>query len=273
MKLNVIILLVVTMIAMTASVHSVLADTTAEQELQTLVQDIPEDWWEGGWDKQEELEAFITKYSAETELCAKAQYYIGGFYYSKKEYNKAIEAYKDVARWFPEAPYAADAQFEIGQLYLNTMNDPAQAVEYYKKVISSSPTAHLTHVAQLMLGRAYKQMGDIKNATAAYNTLLTNYPLAKRQHVEALIDLGDIALDNNNAREALLYYKQAFLGLPAGELDLLQKVLDRIYYGFKNLDLSIVRANQFMKFQKYGPNGEDGIPNTKDDLTNPLVEL
>jgi len=36
-------------------------------------------------------------------------------------------------------------------------------------------------------------------------------------------------------------------------------------------DMNLLRANQFLNYQKHGPAGEDGKKDTKDDLTNPLA--
>ena len=53
-----------------------------EAELAGITQDIPGNWWDGGWDKLQDLQAFISKYHGKPALCAHAQYYVGCYYYS-----------------------------------------------------------------------------------------------------------------------------------------------------------------------------------------------
>ena len=48
---------------------------------------------------------------------------------------------------------------------------------------------------------------------------------------------------------------------------------NEIAVAMKAIDGHVHRANQYLLYQRYGPAGEDGKPDTDDDLTNPLQEL
>ena len=48
---------------------------------------------------------------------------------------------------------------------------------------------------------------------------------------------------------------------------------NEIAVAMKAIDGHVHRANQYLLYQRYGPAGEDGKPDTDDDLTNPLKEL
>ncbi len=53
----------------------------------------------------------------------------------------------------------------------------------------------------------------------------------------------------------------------------LTEAANEIAVAMKAIDGHVHRANQYLLYQRYGPAGEDGKPDTDDDLTNPLKEL
>ncbi len=44
--------------------------TSADAQFSNIAKDIPNVWWDGGWDKLKELQDFITNNRNETALCA-----------------------------------------------------------------------------------------------------------------------------------------------------------------------------------------------------------
>ena len=261
------------MLLLSLGVATASASTAAELEFAAIRKEIPQNWWDGGWDQRAALESFLQRYPSETLLCSKAQYWLGAYFYSIRDYTQALDAFKLVVASYPTTPDAAQAQFEMGQLYRNALEDYDLAAQCYQKVINTYPKNNLIPISYVMLGRTYRDKGDTAKAVAAWQKVLSDFPWADRQRVEAAIELGDLALSQNNARQALSHYKQAYLVAPASDLNLTNWVLDKIYTGFKHLDLSVVRANLFLKFQKFGPEGEDGVSQTADDLSNPLAEF
>lgn len=274
-KLNLILIAIIIMFLNT-SLPVFSADDSPAVEFSSISRRIPGNWWEGGWDELQELQAFISNYPDQPLLCAQAQYYIGCFYFSIKEYNKAIDAYKTLLSTYPQATYECQkAQYEIAQIYMNHLNDPEKAIPEYQKVASDYPKTKFTPIAYLMLGRAYVQTSNPQAAEDAFKKVIDDFPEARYQRFEAYMELGDLLIDQftlspenrDKASQSLSYYKKAYL---LCEPNAVSFVVDKISEAFRKLDMSMVRANQFIKYQKYGPQGEDGILGSHDDLTNPL---
>jgi len=251
----------------------------ADAELSVITKDIPAAWWDGGWNKLDELQNFIAKYPDKPLLSAQAQYYVGCYYYSIKDYSSAIRGYEAVMTNYPAAEvFCVKAQYEIAQIYLNCLHEPDTAIREYEKILSNYSDMNLRPIAQLMIGKAYADLEDYAKAEEAYKKVVEDYPKAARQRFEAYMGLGDSLMsqasnttDKAKISSAISYYKKAYQICPLEETNLLQYAISKIYEALKYLDNSVVRANKFIKYQKYGPEGQDGISGTADDLTDPLA--
>jgi outer membrane protein assembly factor BamD len=95
------------------------------------------------------------------EVLAQREYIIGHFYYMRDAYPAAIARLKSVADTYPLYSGADDALFELGSAY--------------EKEIEVIRRSHLPEAAK---GKLIKQYTD--GATAAYDRILTRYPLEER---------------------------------------------------------------------------------------------
>lgn len=87
---------------------------------------------------------------------------------------------------------------------------------------------------------------------------------AQKAIILACQDSGDLA---HAAAASIRYFYAA--STPQTMEDSIQCVAQAL----KSLDMNLSRANAFLRFQKYGPAGEDGKLGTGDDLQNPLAAL
>ncbi len=123
------------------------------------------------------------------------------------------------------------------------------------------------------------KLRDFTGAEAAFRRVLSGYPKALRQNYDAYMELGNLLMQQANVtdkakiREALSNYKRAYQICPLEEPLRLQYTVSMIHKALKDLDGSTARANRFIKYQKYGPPGDDGSTGTADDLTDPLAEF
>lgn len=244
---------------------------TPQADLDVIKQDIPDKWWEGGWDKIDELKDFILRHRSSSDVCAQAQYYIGCNYKIKGDYASALTEYSNLIATYPKITQeCAKAQFEIAQIYFLDLNDLPKAIAEYKKLLKNYPDNSLAPLAQISISRALRKQKDFTNALAEYQIVIDNYPLTKKQHVEAYMDMGDISKEQGEITKALSYYKKAYFACPFGDVETMQWTVDVICEALRAKDGTMATANQFLKYQKYGPQGEDKLLNTQDDLTNPL---
>lgn len=247
---------------------------SADGKLSAITRDIPKFWWDGGWDKLKDLQDFISNNPNSPVLCARAQYYIGCYYYSKHDYQKAIDEYAKISILYPSVRNEClQSQYEIAQITLNCLNKPEKAIEEYRKVIALYPNDPASPASQLMIGRAYLRMKDVKKAKPEFQKVIDNYPSAKIQCSEACVEIGDLYFQDSLYKDAISFYKKAYLACPASDSAAMTRIMDKIYESLRNLDGSVARADQFIEYQKYGPAGQDKALSTADDLKNPLTEF
>ncbi len=233
--------------------------------LDEIIEDIPEKWWEGGWDKKDELLSFIQAHSANNrEALAKAQYWIGCYYYSQRDNEAAIAAFEELVEDYVDCWFAcAKARFEIGQVYVHRIYDYDKAIINFRKVISCYPKCEVTPQAQRMIGYALWQMGKKEEALNEYSKVWNSYPQAKLEIAKAYWESGNLSFqqalsskiskDKKKAEltQALSFYKQAYLYCPDEESELAEWIVDAIINSFKIIDGNRQRADDFIRYQRY----------------------
>jgi len=255
----------------------------SQNKLDTILADVPEEWWEGGWDKISQLQDLIAQNPNNLSLCAEAQYWIASQYYASRDHERALQEYQNLINTYASSWLQCQmAQYEMGQIYLYRLNKPEQAIIEYDKALKTYPRSYVTPMSQLGIARAYRKLGNLQVAHREYEVLLNDYPEFKKDITQANLDLGVLSLEEAFAEgadkvaktqklaEAVSSFKRAFLACNLENTELLKQSIDGIYRALRALDSDSIRANQFVKFQKYGPEGEDGIPGTQDDLQDPL---
>jgi len=96
------------------------------------------------------------------------------------KFNDAIKAYKDITRFFPKSPESGKAQFLMGIIYLDTLN-------------------------------------DLKNAEGTFKRLLKDYPDFDLER--KLYDLAQDAQSNNKSELAIKIYDQILILFPQSPND------------------------------------------------------
>jgi len=78
---------------------------------------------------------------------------------------------------FPEHSRAAEAQFEIGKIYLNDVKDFDIAIEEFQKVIKGSADSEYASKALFMIGYIYaNNVQAYSDAADTYNDFVNKYP-------------------------------------------------------------------------------------------------
>ena len=262
----------------------VAAEQLAQQPLENILRDIPQDWQEGGWDKRQDLQQFIAQHADNAFLCARAQFYIAAQFYAERDHTHAIQAFEDLIRRYPSAWLECQkARFEVGQVYLFRLNDPKQALKAYQSAIEDFPESFISARALLMSGRAFDRMKETDAALEAFKKVIRDYAAYNREAAEAGIASGNLLIQTALASEesknaealktAVATFRQALYACPPEESGCMKQAIDGVYRSLRVLDGNSNRADQFILYQKAGKSGEDGIPGTPDDLADPLEHL
>lgn len=221
---------------------------TPEDELALIIQSIPDKWWEGGWDKMAELKDFILRHPDYPELCARAQFYLACNYRIKGDLEGALREYSALIAVYPQVTSeCAKAQFEIAQIYFHLFNDIPKAISAYKKVITDYPDSLSAPLAQLGVARSYRRQQDHANALAEYQKVIDNYPQSNKQHIEAYMDMADIAEEQADINNALSYYKSAYLICPLDDTETKEGITNAISNILNTKDIPAAQADEFIE--------------------------
>jgi len=118
---------------------------------------------------------------------------------------------------------------------------------------------------------------------------------ARRAHAMVSETYGDLMSRASNTSEFLGHLKEALKVMNSGSIELgeyakaliaakrrydtadnsreLEEAVRMVATALRAMDGNLVRVNAFLKFQKFGPAGADGVLGTDDDLANPLSDI
>jgi tetratricopeptide (TPR) repeat protein len=107
------------------------------------------------------------------------------------DYPKAARLYQELTIQSPDSALAADAYFELAQIYYLRLRDVDAAKNSLVKVLRDYPDAPINVDAQRLLARLYeKDLEDPHRALGLYRELLTDN-LDEKTRRQTLRDIGD----------------------------------------------------------------------------------
>lgn len=117
--------------------------------------------------------------------------YQKGFNLLKKgDYVRATPAFENFLKTYPKGPHAPNAHFWLGEIHL-AQNQADAAAQEYRRVINDFPTSDKVQMAQLKLGVAYHDQGDLCKAKSAFEKVIKLYPKTSAASMakKALVDI------------------------------------------------------------------------------------
>ncbi|OGH60355.1 MAG: hypothetical protein A3G34_09955 [Candidatus Lindowbacteria bacterium RIFCSPLOWO2_12_FULL_62_27] len=180
---------------------------TPREELQQILNQIPAEWWNGGWDKLAELESFIQAYPDKPELCATAQFYIGAYYNGVKQYEKSVEAHQTLLTKYPTAKECVKSLWEIGYIQQHRLKNLSEALQAYKRIINQYGESAETPKAMLAAGIIYHRAKQPDVAIQTYQDLIRAHPEAD-ESPRALLKTGIIYREVKKRDQELQPYEQ-----------------------------------------------------------------
>ncbi|MFH1776979.1 MAG: tetratricopeptide repeat protein [Candidatus Omnitrophota bacterium] len=261
----------------------VTGEVIGHKKIELIKQKIPHEWWHGGWEETEDFQSILSQTPQDKYQSAQAQYYLACQYYANRDHHRAVQEFRKLINDYPKAWFECQkAQFEIGQVYLYRLNQPSAAITEYEKVIDDYPDSPVKAMSQMMKGRAYYKQNNYHSALLEYEKVITEYPSYRTEVTETSLDIGDMkisqaymenidpAIHEQYLREAMISYQRAYRLCPLTHPELMERALDGIYRTFRCYDENLARANQFVKYQKYGKAGIDKTEGTTDDIKDPM---
>ncbi|MCK5706355.1 MAG: tetratricopeptide repeat protein [Candidatus Aureabacteria bacterium] len=252
-----------------------------------IINEIPEVWWEGGWNKTLELNQFINNNLQNKQQCAKAQYWIACNHYANRDYKRAIDEFNIVLEQYSGSwGECVKAQFEIAQIYLYKLKEYEKALTAYNKVLSNYPDQkNLPAQSQRMIAYTYNRMKNNEKAYDEYKKVWENYSESKLEVTKAywetaeMISSGCYKQDLTEEEKkqklegSLSLYKKAYIYCPVDEVEVMEWIIDSVVRTFKFLDGNSKRANAFINFQIQDKSNNDSLLSEESEIYDPLKDF
>ena len=101
----------------------------------------------------------------------------GKRYRTENKLKESITSFKNILKQFPSNNIAAEAQFQIADIYLNDVKDFDFAVEEFQKVVDQYPDHLSSKKSLFMLAYIYNNyLNAYSDAIITYNLFREKYP-------------------------------------------------------------------------------------------------
>lgn len=118
------------------------------------------------------------------------------------KYSEALEKYREVASKDPQGRLAADALYQMGNVYSLNLKDYQKAVAAYRRLVSTSPKSPFSPDAQKKIAEIYRdKYGDLKGAISEYQRFVDLYPKEADRALFQMAQCHIIMRDFGKARE------------------------------------------------------------------------
>jgi tol-pal system protein YbgF len=95
--------------------------------------------------------------------------------YTTAQYDLAIQGFRQVLQYFPDAELADDAQYYIGEAYVQ-MSQFGEAIAAYDAVLQRYPQGERASMASYKRGNALERLGNAEAARTTYEETMKQYP-------------------------------------------------------------------------------------------------
>lgn len=92
-----------------------------------------------------------------------------------KEFNKAELALQDYIKQYPQSGYTPNAEYWLGEIYLQQKNYAA-AIAHFENIVNNFPASSKHADAMYKLGQALNENGQTVEAKAKFQAVIQQYP-------------------------------------------------------------------------------------------------
>ena len=219
---------------------------------------------------QRQVERLIERCSSELEFVIDSLLAVGAFWEQNSNPSAAIKLYRRAielgrARLTNEKTYSMERRLAAA---LVGNKNFIEAAEVYRQLISKTPGSSSRIQLQRELASAQNECKQYDAAAESLQQIILEHP-----------HLIDVCLDSQKRvigahMQARSYAKALTAAVryfyAANTAATLEDATRTVTAALKAVDGDVLRANQFLRYQKSGPSGEDGKNGTADDLENVL---
>ncbi len=147
---------------------------------------------------------------------AEQSYTLASTLHRDHQFQRAIEAYDDFARVFPESPMVSDAFFNSAECLFN-LKQIVGATQRYKTFLRKYPGSRQADQAMFRLGEIAFAKGDYRTASSEFKKILDTHA-ESRLAGEAAYWIGESTYRTDDLREALKFYDLSHENYPDNRL-------------------------------------------------------
>jgi tetratricopeptide (TPR) repeat protein len=123
----------------------------------------------------------------------------------EKDYSGALAAYQSIVDTKPGTSEAHQAQLAIGELLIEHLNQPAEAIKSYEAVIAAAPESDEAADAYYALGMHYYREKDYSTSQTQFDAIVNKFPHLELSH-NAQLMLAKSFEDADNYEQAVEIY-------------------------------------------------------------------
>ena len=123
----------------------------------------------------------------------------------EKDYSGALAAYQSIVDTKPGTSEAHQAQLAIGELLIEHLNQPTEAIKSYEAVIAAAPESDEAADAYYALGMHYYREKDYSTSQTQFDAIVNKFPHLELSH-NAQLMLAKSFEDADNYEQAVEIY-------------------------------------------------------------------
>ncbi len=147
---------------------------------------------------------------------AEQSYTLASTLYRDHQFQRAIEAYDDFARVFPQSPMVSDAYFNSAECLFN-LKQIVGATQRYKTLLRKYPGSRHADQAMFRLGEIAFAKGNYPTASSEFKKILDVHAESKLAG-EAAYWIGEATYRTDDLREALKFFDLSHENYPDNRL-------------------------------------------------------
>ncbi|MDH4223511.1 MAG: tetratricopeptide repeat protein [candidate division Zixibacteria bacterium] len=161
-----------------------------------------------------ETSQYLETYCQSIECAIKAKFLTASSLQGLKKYDQALNTFQQIALDYPVREIQSQAYFQIGNLNLENLKYPDEALTWYRKILPLKETTSYP-LALIKIGQVYLLKNQLDSALSFYQESLKD-PLAQPVVEELYFCLAEIYFYQGELEKASETYQQIIKDYPRG---------------------------------------------------------
>lgn len=191
----------------------------------------------------------IIKYYPDSPDAKVEKFQLAYFYYLEKEYQKAIQIYKEIVK-NPHIDWARKEALEwIVDIYLYNLKNPESAIRTCKKFIETYSNGKYVEDAYLLLAKSYIYAKQYDKAIETYQKYISEFPKSKNVK-KALMEKARVYLYKKDYPKVIETYQELINKFPDTSESYLLEIANTYNFFLKDYEKAIKYYKKVIEISK-----------------------